>query len=196
MKLTKINISELLQNVIGLTVCKFIYFHLQNLNLAFQTACIILWCCIHLHLNKTISECWNLFLYFLFFLFQNGITSCLMYLDFFSISAQRAALSITANCCQNMSIEEFHYIRDSISLLSGRLAQQVIQIFDLYCCSDIIMALKIIITISRCQPYWCCIADAVLLNDFSIKPKVFILWNVHHWVTTPEPIINYTRFID
>lgn len=29
-----------------------------------------------------------------------GVSACLMYLDFFGINAQRAALSITANCCQ------------------------------------------------------------------------------------------------
>ena len=48
-----------------------------------------------------------------------------MYLDFFSISAQRAALAITANCCQNMNSDEFHYVRESLALLSGRLSQQV-----------------------------------------------------------------------
>ncbi|KAK3095400.1 hypothetical protein FSP39_014206 [Pinctada imbricata] len=31
-----------------------------------------------------------------------GIQACLMFLDFFSISAQRSALAITANCVQNM----------------------------------------------------------------------------------------------
>ncbi|XP_064615750.1 E3 ubiquitin-protein ligase TRIP12-like [Liolophura sinensis] len=50
-----------------------------------------------------------------------GIAACLMYLDFFSISAQRCALAITANCAQSMNGEDFHYIRDSLPLLSGRL---------------------------------------------------------------------------
>jgi len=50
-----------------------------------------------------------------------GISACLLYLDFFSIIAQRRALTITANCVQSMSAEEFHYMRDNISLLSGRL---------------------------------------------------------------------------
>lgn len=57
-------------------------------------------------------------------LHAGGIAACLMYLDFFSISAQRASLSITANCCQNMGSEEFHYVRESLPLLSGRLGQQ------------------------------------------------------------------------
>ena len=56
---------------------------------------------------------------------QGGIAACLMYLDFFSISAQRAALAVTANCCQNMNSDEFQYIRESLALLSGRLGQQV-----------------------------------------------------------------------
>lgn len=47
-----------------------------------------------------------------------------MFLDFFSISAQRAALQVTANCCQTMSSDEMHYIRDSLAMLSGRLSQQ------------------------------------------------------------------------
>lgn len=33
-------------------------------------------------------------------LHNEGVNACLMYLDFFSMNAQRAALSITANCCQ------------------------------------------------------------------------------------------------
>ncbi|XP_013418116.1 E3 ubiquitin-protein ligase TRIP12 isoform X2 [Lingula anatina] len=51
-----------------------------------------------------------------------GIAACLMFLDFFSITAQRCALAITANCCQNMNSDEFHYVRDSLPLLSGRLS--------------------------------------------------------------------------
>lgn len=60
--------------------------------------------------------------YILFF--QRGVQSCLMYLDFFSINAQRAALSITSNCCQNLQSEEFVFIRDSLPLLASRLTQQ------------------------------------------------------------------------
>ncbi|XP_045199519.2 E3 ubiquitin-protein ligase TRIP12-like isoform X2 [Mercenaria mercenaria] len=53
-----------------------------------------------------------------------GIAACLMFLDFFSINAQRCALAITANCVLNMTSEEFHYIRDSVPLLSARLTHQ------------------------------------------------------------------------
>jgi E3 ubiquitin-protein ligase TRIP12 len=47
-----------------------------------------------------------------------------MYLDFFSINAQRAALAITSNCCQNLHADEFHFVADSLSLLANRLTQQ------------------------------------------------------------------------
>ena len=47
-----------------------------------------------------------------------------MYLDFFSINAQRAALAITSNCCQNLHADEFHFVSDSLSLLANRLTQQ------------------------------------------------------------------------
>lgn len=55
------------------------------------------------------------------FFFQRGVSACLTYLDFFSINAQRAALSITANCCQNLIPDEFHLVRDSLQLLANRL---------------------------------------------------------------------------
>ncbi|XP_072935782.1 E3 ubiquitin-protein ligase TRIP12 isoform X2 [Epargyreus clarus] len=53
-----------------------------------------------------------------------GVSACLTYLDFFSINAQRAALSIAANCCQNLTPDEFHLVRDSLQLLANRLTQQ------------------------------------------------------------------------
>ena len=63
-------------------------------------------------------------MYGLLLLFQGGISSCLMFLDFFSMPAQRAALAVTANACQNLNSDEFHYVRDSLAQLSGRLSQQ------------------------------------------------------------------------
>ena len=45
---------------------------------------------------------------------QGGIAACLMFLDFFSINAQRCALAIAANCVQNMS-----FIMIDISLQGG-----------------------------------------------------------------------------
>ena len=55
-----------------------------------------------------------------------------MYLDFFSINAQRAALCVTANCCQNLHVDEFHFVSQSLPLLAGRLVQQVCSLFK-YC---------------------------------------------------------------
>ncbi|GBL82262.1 E3 ubiquitin-protein ligase TRIP12 [Araneus ventricosus] len=57
-------------------------------------------------------------------LHARGVAACLMYLDFFSINAQRAALAITANCCQNLLPDEFNLVQDSLPLLSARLTHQ------------------------------------------------------------------------
>ena len=52
-----------------------------------------------------------------------GVSACLMYLDFFGINAQRAALSITANCCQNLHADELHFVGTSLAPLAARLTQ-------------------------------------------------------------------------
>ena len=52
---------------------------------------------------------------------SGGISACLTYIDFFSITAQRNALQITANCCQNMIREEFVHIQSSLPILAQRL---------------------------------------------------------------------------
>lgn len=54
-------------------------------------------------------------------LHARGVSACLTYLDFFSINAQRSALTIAANCCQNITPEEFTYIQDSLVTLSSHL---------------------------------------------------------------------------
>lgn len=66
---------------------------------------------------------------------QRGVSACLMYLDFFSINAQRAALAITANCCQNLHAEEFPLVSQSLTLLASRLTQPVytLKVILLYC---------------------------------------------------------------
>ncbi|KAM9853284.1 E3 ubiquitin-protein ligase TRIP12 isoform 3-T3 [Aulostomus maculatus] len=53
-----------------------------------------------------------------------GLADCLLYLEFFSINAQRNALAIAANCCQSITPEEFHFVADSLPLLTQRLAHQ------------------------------------------------------------------------
>ncbi|KAF0286822.1 E3 ubiquitin-protein ligase TRIP12 [Amphibalanus amphitrite] len=53
-----------------------------------------------------------------------GISACLMYVDFFSLTAQRAALAITANCCLSLTQDEFHLVSDNLHILSERLTHQ------------------------------------------------------------------------
>ena len=56
---------------------------------------------------------------------QGGISACLMYVDFFSLTAQRAALAITANCCLSLTQDEFHLVSDNLHILAERLTHQV-----------------------------------------------------------------------
>ncbi|ESP04180.1 hypothetical protein LOTGIDRAFT_136701 [Lottia gigantea] len=53
-----------------------------------------------------------------------GIAACLMFIDFFSITAQRSALAVVANCLQSLTCDDFHFLRDSLPLLSSRLNHQ------------------------------------------------------------------------
>ncbi|XP_066594446.1 E3 ubiquitin-protein ligase TRIP12 isoform X2 [Prorops nasuta] len=57
-------------------------------------------------------------------LHAGGVSACLKFVDFFNITAQRAALTITANCCQNLHPDDFHLVADSLPLLTSRLANQ------------------------------------------------------------------------
>ncbi|RNA30536.1 E3 ubiquitin- ligase TRIP12-like isoform X4 [Brachionus plicatilis] len=52
---------------------------------------------------------------------HGSVSACLTYLDFFSMTAQRNALQITANCCQNMIRDEFVHIKASLAILAQRL---------------------------------------------------------------------------
>lgn len=54
----------------------------------------------------------------------NGVSACLTYLDFFSMNAQRSALAITSHCCLNLQPDEFHFVCDSLPLMSRLLTQQ------------------------------------------------------------------------
>ncbi|XP_031562481.1 E3 ubiquitin-protein ligase TRIP12-like [Actinia tenebrosa] len=53
-----------------------------------------------------------------------GMSTCLLFLDFFSISAQRSALAIASNCCASVGPDDFHYIANAIEILSTRLQIQ------------------------------------------------------------------------
>ncbi|KAK5904330.1 hypothetical protein CesoFtcFv8_005906 [Champsocephalus esox] len=55
---------------------------------------------------------------------MGGLADCLLYLEFFSINAQRNALAIAANCCQSITPDEFHFVADSLPLLTQRLTHQ------------------------------------------------------------------------
>ncbi|KZC11246.1 putative E3 ubiquitin-protein ligase TRIP12 [Dufourea novaeangliae] len=57
-------------------------------------------------------------------LHAGGVSACLKFVDFFNIAAQRAALTITANCCQNLHPDDFHLVADSLPLLTSRLTNQ------------------------------------------------------------------------
>lgn len=52
------------------------------------------------------------------------MSACLKFVDFFNITAQRSALTITANCCQNLHPDDFHLVVDSLPLLTSRLTNQ------------------------------------------------------------------------
>ncbi|XP_063973938.1 E3 ubiquitin-protein ligase TRIP12 isoform X1 [Diachasmimorpha longicaudata] len=57
-------------------------------------------------------------------LHAGGVSACLKFVDFFNITAQRAALTITANCCQNLHPDDFHLVVESLPLLTSRLTNQ------------------------------------------------------------------------
>ncbi|XP_014232904.2 E3 ubiquitin-protein ligase TRIP12 isoform X2 [Trichogramma pretiosum] len=57
-------------------------------------------------------------------LHAGGVSACLKFVDFFNIAAQRSALTITANCCQNLHPDDFHLVVDSLPLLTSRLTNQ------------------------------------------------------------------------
>ncbi|OQR76861.1 putative E3 ubiquitin-protein ligase TRIP12-like [Tropilaelaps mercedesae] len=54
-------------------------------------------------------------------LHANGVASCLAYLDFFSMNAQRSALTITANCCAHLGPDDWSLVKPCVPLLAQRL---------------------------------------------------------------------------
>ncbi len=61
--------------------------------------------------------------------------ACLMYLDFFSISAQNKALTVTANCCVGLLPEELCLVVECLPILATRLAHEDKQSVELACMS-------------------------------------------------------------
>ncbi|KAK7602929.1 hypothetical protein V9T40_006903 [Parthenolecanium corni] len=109
----------------------------------------------------------------------SGVSACLMYLDFFSIVAQRAALAVTANCCQNLLKEEFYFIEPSLILLSSRLTHQ-----------------------DKKSVESVCLAFSRLVDSFQTEPKKLhiiagndLLKNLQQLLVVSPPVISTGTFI-
>ncbi|XP_031342168.1 E3 ubiquitin-protein ligase TRIP12-like isoform X1 [Photinus pyralis] len=108
-----------------------------------------------------------------------GVQACLMYLDFFSINAQRNALSITANCCLNLTLEEFQFVGESLSLLANRLTQQ-----------------------DKKSVESVCLAFSRLVDSFQSEPSKLqeiagtdLLTNLQQLLVVTPPVISTNTFI-
>lgn len=96
-----------------------------------------------------------------------------------SISAQRNALSITANCCQNLLPEEFVYVTDALAILSGRLVHEDKKTSELAC-----------LALSRLAESYK--NDRVRLRDIA-KPEV--LSNLQQILITNPPTVSSNTFV-
>ncbi|KAK3585606.1 hypothetical protein CHS0354_004511 [Potamilus streckersoni] len=108
-----------------------------------------------------------------------GIAACLMFLDFFSIIAQRCALAITANCVQNLSADEFHYIRDLLPLISARLTHQ-----------------------DKKSVESCCLCFSRLVDNFQADQRTLkeisvhgLLTNIQQLLVVSPPVISTGTFV-
>ncbi|XP_073982784.1 E3 ubiquitin-protein ligase ctrip isoform X4 [Rhodnius prolixus] len=108
-----------------------------------------------------------------------GVWACLMYLDFFSINAQRAALAITANCCHNLLPEELHLVSQSLPLLSSRLTQQ-----DQKSVESVCLALSRLVESLQSDP-------PKLMQIASTE----LLTNLQQLLVVSPPLINTGTFI-
>ncbi|XP_021365731.1 E3 ubiquitin-protein ligase TRIP12-like isoform X1 [Mizuhopecten yessoensis] len=108
-----------------------------------------------------------------------GISACLTFLDFFSMSAQRSALGITANCVQNLSPEEFHLIRESFPLLSARLTHQ-----------------------DKKSVESCCLCFSRLVDNFQGDQRILkeiavhgLLTNIQQLLVVSPPVVSTGTFV-
>lgn len=108
-----------------------------------------------------------------------GISACLMFLDFFSITAQRSALAVTANCVQNLTAEEFHFVRESLPLLSSKLTHQ-----------------------DKKSVESCCLCFSRLVDNFSSDQRVLkemsahgLLTNIQQLLVVSPPVISTGIFV-
>lgn len=108
----------------------------------------------------------------------NGVSVCLLYLDFFSMNAQRAAIAITANCCSNLRKEEYHYVKDSLSILERLLLNQ-----DKKCVESACNAFYRLIETFR--------KDTTILKEIA---SVQMLKNLQQLLITTPPLLNTITF--
>ncbi|XP_076254826.1 E3 ubiquitin-protein ligase ctrip isoform X2 [Rhynchophorus ferrugineus] len=108
-----------------------------------------------------------------------GVSACLTYLDFFPINAQRNAFAVTANCCINLTSEEFQYIQDSLPLLASRLTQQ-----DKKCVESVCLAFSRIVDSFQLEP--------ARLQEIA-SPE--LLTNLQQLLVVTPPIISTGTFI-
>ena len=113
-------------------------------------------------------------------LHTGGVPACLSYLDFFTINAQRAALSITANCCQNLTRDEFTFVHESLQILSCHL----IKYQDKKCLESL------------------CLAFSRLVESFQHHPVILqqitennLLSNILQLLIVSPPIISTGTFV-
>ncbi|XP_056006148.1 E3 ubiquitin-protein ligase TRIP12-like isoform X3 [Ostrea edulis] len=108
-----------------------------------------------------------------------GIAVSLMFLDFFSITAQRSALAITANCVQNMTYDEFHLIRDSLQLLSNKLTHQDKK------------------SVENCCVCFCRLVDNFQTDQRTLKEIAVhgLLTNIQQLLVVSPPVISTSTFV-
>lgn len=62
---------------------------------------------------------------FIAFCFQGGIAATVSHVDFFSVTSQRLAFQIAANCAIHVTASDFGQVRESLGDLTQRLLIEV-----------------------------------------------------------------------
>lgn len=113
-------------------------------------------------------------------LHARGVSACLTYLDFFSIDAKRSAITITANCFQNLSLDDFQYVQDSLPILSSHLT-----IDDKKCIESICLAFYRLVE--------CYQNDCVIVSEIA---STELLTNIQSVLMYSPPILSTTSFVN
>lgn len=108
-----------------------------------------------------------------------GVNACLLYLDFFSLTTQRSALSVAANSCLSVSEEEYPLVSDSIPILSNRLQHQ-----------------------DKKSVESCCLCFSRLVDNFANNSKILqeiasqgLLPNIQNLLVMSPPVVSAGMFI-